>query len=291
MRFIFPLMGMALLGITLVMPARAEPIAIVAAENFYGDVATQIGGAGVYVTSILSSPDQDPHLFEASPSTARLLAVARIAIANGADYDPWMEKLLVANRAPLRTEIIAASLVNRKAGDNPHLWYETATMIAVARQLNAILDSTDNSRKEEFDRNTSRFIDSVKQIDSKVAQMKLRFGGMPVTASEPVFGYMAQALGLKMQNQKFQIAIQNNAEPSISEVAAFERDLKGHKVKVMIYNSQASEPTVQRLVDMAKRERIPVVGITETQPAGKSYQEWMISQLDALETALSGGAL
>ncbi len=78
-------------------PARAAapaPVGIVAAENFYGDVAAQIGGNDVRVTSILDNPDQDPHLFEASPSVGRALSGARIVVYNGIDYDPWMDKLL-----------------------------------------------------------------------------------------------------------------------------------------------------------------------------------------------------
>jgi zinc/manganese transport system substrate-binding protein len=88
------LAGAALAVATLAQPASADPINVVAAENFYGDIAQQIGGDNVVVTSVLSSPDQDPHLFEASPSTAKALAGAKVVIVNGADYDPWREKLL-----------------------------------------------------------------------------------------------------------------------------------------------------------------------------------------------------
>ena len=66
-----------------------------------------------------------------------------------------------------------------------------------------------------------------------------------------------------------------DAEPNASDIAAFENDLKGHKVKVMLYNAQASEPAVQRLVQIAKDENIPVVGVSETEPADTSYQQWM----------------
>ena len=71
--------------------APAQPIKIVAAENVYGDIARQIGGDEVAVTSILTNPDQDPHEFEASPSTARALGDAAIVVYNGADYDPWAQ--------------------------------------------------------------------------------------------------------------------------------------------------------------------------------------------------------
>jgi len=282
------LVATLLLGCSMIASAGAAPLPIVAAENFYGDVAQQIGGGDVAVTSILSSPDQDPHLFEASPSTAKQLAGAQIVISSGADYDPWMEKLLAASKAQGRKEIVVADLVHKKSGDNPHLWYEPATMKALAKRLTADLVAIDPAHKADYQKRDEAFVASLKPLEAKIAEMKKKYAGTPVTASEPVFGYMAEALGLKMRNEKFQLAVMNNTEPSVSDVAAFENDLKGHKVKVMLFNAQASEPAVQRLVKLAEDEKIPVVGITETEPAGKTYQEWMLSQLDALDKALAG---
>jgi zinc/manganese transport system substrate-binding protein len=268
--------------------AAAEPVSIVAAENFYGEVARQIAGAEGTVTSILSSPEQDPHLFEASPSTARQLAGAKIVIVNGADYDPWMEKMLAASPAPGRREIVVAALVGRKSGDNPHLWYDPTTMMALAARLTAELAALDPAHKAEYHNRAEAFAASLKPLEKRVAAMKAKYAGAPVTASEPVFGYMAQALGLEMRNQRFQLAVQNDAEPSVSDVAAFEDDLRGQKVRVMIYNRQANEPSAQRLVKLAEAEKIPLVGVTETEPSGVTWQEWMLSQLDALDQALTG---
>ena len=88
---------------------------------------------------------------------------------------------------------------------------------------------------------------------------------------------MAAALKLKMRNERFQLAVMNDTEPSARDVAAFERDLKTHKVRVMFYNKQASDNLVQHLVDLARASNIPVVGVTETCPPGLSYQDWMLS--------------
>lgn len=266
----------------------ADPVKVVAAENFYGDIAGQIGGPNVAVTSIMSNPDQDPHLFEASVSTARDLASAKVVISNGADYDPWMEKLLRAHKAPGRKEIVVANLVHKKAGDNPHIWYDPATMVALAKVLAADLSSVDPAHKADYAKGADTFIKSLKPLETKVAEMKKRYAGQPVTASEPVFGYMAEALGLKMRNEKFQLAVMNNTEPSASQIAAFETDLKEHKVKVMLYNSQADNASVKRLVNIAQESKIPIVGVSETEPAGKTYQNWMLEQLDALDKALGG---
>ena len=272
---------------TLTAAASAAGIDVVAAENFYGDLARQVGGKSVNVSSILSNPDQDPHLFEADPSTARKLKAAKVTIENGADYDPWMEKLLKADPSPGRVEIVAADLVGKHAGDNPHLWYDPATMAKVAEDLAAKLGAIDPAHKADFDKNAAAFEASLKPLDAKVAAMKAKYAGQPVTASEPVFGYMAGLIGLDMHNEPFQLAVMNNTEPSASDVAKFEDDLKGHKVKVMIYNGQADDKAVKRLVGIAKEDHVPVVAVSETEPAGTTYQNWMLKQLDALDRALS----
>ena len=288
MRIISLLSAVALASCFGAALAAADPVKVVASENFYGDLAQQIGGANVEVTSILTNPDQDPHLFEASASTARDLAAAKVVIVNGADYDPWMEKLLSANKAPGRKEIVVAKLVHKKNGDNPHLWYDPATIQAFAKVFAAELSSMDPAHKADYEKGAGRLAEALKPLEAKLAEMKEKYAGQPVTASEPVFGYMAQAIGLKMRNERFQLAVMNDTEPSASDIAAFENDLKNHKVKVMLYNSQASDPAVQRLVGIARQSNVPVVGVTETEPAGKNYQEWMLDQLNALDRALAG---
>ncbi|WP_206997472.1 metal ABC transporter solute-binding protein [Trinickia mobilis] len=261
---------------------------VVAAENFYGDVVHQLGGDHVDVTSILSNPDQDPHLFEASPKTARALQHASLVVYNGADYDPWMEKLLNASKNAKRTVIVAADLVGKKAGDNPHLWYDPATMPAVARAVSAALVAADPAHKADYDANLAKFLASLKPIDAKVAALHARYAGVPVTATEPVFGYMSDAIGLAMRNPRFQLAVMNDTEPSASDIAAFETDLREKRVHVLIYNSQATEALTKRMLKLAQQSGVPTMSVTETEPAGKNFQQWMAVQLDALSAALEG---
>ncbi|HEY1472640.1 MAG TPA: zinc ABC transporter substrate-binding protein [Pseudolabrys sp.] len=263
-------------------------IAVVAAENFYGDVARQIGGDRVTVVSIMNNPDQDPHLFETTPGIVRQIAGAQIAILNGADYDPWMEKLLAAAPQPNRTVIVAADLMHRHAGDNPHLWYDPATMPAVASTIAAALSAADAAHKGDYAARLARFLGSLKPLKEKIAAIRGKYAGTAVTASEPVFGYMAGALGLKMRNERFQLSIMNDTEPSARDVAAFEQDLKNHEVRVMFYNKQASNKIVQHLVELARAANIAVVGVTETAPPDRSYQDWMLGELNDTEKALAG---
>ena len=271
----------------LAVPASAETIRILAAENFYGDVAGQIAGPNASVSSIMSNPDQDPHLFEASPSVARQISDAAIVVYSGADYDPWMAKLLSASRPPDRTVIIVANLGHKKSGDNPHIWYDPPAMPAYAKALATSLLQRDLAHKADYDQRLQSFLTSLQPLEAKIAEIRARFHGTPVTATEPVFGYMATALGFSMRNERFQLAVMNDTEPRASDVAAMETDLRQHRVRVLFYNSQATDAAAQRLLKIAQESRIPVVGVTETEPAGKTYQKWMLDQLDAVERALA----
>jgi zinc/manganese transport system substrate-binding protein len=275
-------------GTAVAQTAANGTVAVVAAENFYGDVVQQLGGNHVQVTSILSNPDEDPHLFEASPKTARALQNAALVVYNGADYDPWMDKLLGASKGKGRTTIVAAQLAGKKSGDNPHLWYDPATMPTVAKAVSAYLVQADPAHKADYDARLDTFLTSLKPIDTRVAALKSQFKGVPVTATEPVFGYMSDAIGLDMRNARFQLAAMNDTEPSASDIAAFEKDLRDRQVHVLIYNSQATEALTKRMLKVAHDSHVPSISVTETLPAGKTFQTWMTSQLDALSAALQG---
>jgi zinc/manganese transport system substrate-binding protein len=274
-------------------PAFAQsdkPISIVAAENFYGDVAQQLGGPGVNVTSILSNPDQDPHMFEASPATARALADAALVIYNGADYDPWVEKLLSAMGQSRPEVIVAADLRKTKSGDNPHLWYDPDTMSAVARAMSARLSEIDRADAAGYQTRLTDFLASLQPLREKIRQLRQAYAGAAVTATEPVFAYMTEAIGLEDRNQRFQRSIMNDTEPSAKDIAAFQDDLRNRRVRALIYNNQTSDDLTNSLLELAKASGIPVIGVSETEPADKTYQEWMLDQLRDLEKALASSA-
>jgi zinc/manganese transport system substrate-binding protein len=278
----------AIAALLATVSARAQkPIAIVAAENMYGDIARQIGGNLVTVTSILNNPNQDPHLFTTSPSVAIELAGAAIVIVNGADYDPWMAGLLAAQPEPNRVVITIADLLGRKPGDNPHLWYDPAAIPDLVTRLLKTLTQIDPSHAAIYAQNAQTLLASLAPIHARIAALRAKFAGTPVTATEPVFGLMASALGLVMRNMPFQIAVMNGTEPAPSDVAAFENDLRTQQVKILFYNSQVTDDLTANLLAIAGQSGIPIVGVTETEPAGKNYQAWMTYGLDAVEKALT----
>jgi zinc/manganese transport system substrate-binding protein len=269
--------------------AAAElPISILAAQNFYGQVAEAIGGDRVTVENILISPDADPHDFEPPPSVARAVADAAIVVFNGADYDHWMENLLESTERPERTVIEAADLIGVEEGENPHVWYDPRLMPAVADALAKALAELDPDGATDYEARRQAYVATLAPLDAKVGAIRQRFDGTAITATEPVFGYMADALGLKMSNEDFQTAIMNETEPSAKEIAAVVDDIRDHKVEALVYNTQVTDAMTEQLLGAAREADVPVVGVTETVPDGMSYAEWMIGQLESLEKALAG---
>jgi zinc/manganese transport system substrate-binding protein len=270
------------------LAAPADDLKIVAAENFYGGVAQQIAGDGATVASILTNPNQDPHEFTTNAGTAKAVADADIVIYNGISYDPWMEKLLATGGKPNRVVINVADLIGAKEGDNPHIWYDPRTMPALAAKLTIELSpQVNDALSGVYQKRLADFNASMKPELDKIAAIKAASAGRDVTATEPVFGYMAEALGFKMLNYDFQIKIMNDGEPTADQTAAFEKSLTSKTAKILFYNSQVTDPTTDRIQKIAKASGIPVVGVTETQPPDqKNYVGWMLHELDGVQAAL-----
>ena len=257
---------------------QAKPLQIVAAENFYANVAQAIAGSSAEVLSIMNNPNQDPHEFQSDAKTAKAVTDADIVIYNGLGYDTWMEKLLSVHKKSDRVIIHVAQLVGAKTGANPHLWYNPNTMPALASKLATLLHQP---IKE------AEFLKSMQPLLEKIAALKLRTTGMKVTATEPVFGYMASALGFQMLNEKYQWAIMNDAIPSFKETVNFEQSLTKHVAQLLFQNSQTMNPSTQRMIALARENNIPIISIEETEPAeAKNYVDWMLGELAQIESAL-----
>jgi zinc/manganese transport system substrate-binding protein len=264
-------------------------IRVVAAENFYGDIVSQIGGRHVSVTSILSDPNADPHLFEPGTATGAAVAGARLVIDNGLGYDGFMDKLLEASPDPSRTVIVMSDVLQVTVPDaNPHLWYDLPRVPEMAKAIADGLIGVDPANRSAYESGLSSFDASLKPLDSALAQIATNDAGVPVAYTEPVPGYLVQAAGLEVKTpEAFALAIEEGNEPTPQAVAAMQTLLTDRQIKVFLYNSQTTSPITEHLLQLARDNGIPVVPVTETLPPGMTFQNWQLSQIRALATALA----
>lgn len=267
-------------------PLFAKPIFIVAAENMYGDIAKQIGGVHVDVTTILSNPDQDPHSFELTPSVGYALTKAQLVIINGVGYDAWADRLLSHQTQNRPKIILAQDILGKKMGDNPHLWYDIDGMQKLSQYLAKQYIALMPENRNLFETNLAQFSNQLTQIKKRIETIKSQHLGLFVAATEPVCGIMVEKLGFEMGEQNFQWVIMNGGEPSPRQVAQFEDDLRQKKIKLLFYNAQVITPETDRLKQIANQANIPIIGVSETMPEGMSYQQWMNNTLSKIEAAL-----
>ena len=265
----------------------SEPIRVAAIERVYGDLARQLGGDDVAVTTLLDSPTADPHEYEPTTLDAGTISEADIVIENGLGYDAFADKLVAASPNAARVVLNAGTLGGHTLGDNPHVWYETRTLRRVVDAIGAELAKRKPEHADTIARRT-RSIDA--WIDGLAARLKTigkQHAGTPVAITEPVFDYVLHAASLDIATPKsFSHAIEEGNDPAPQDVDAMQALLAGRNVRAFVYNSQTVETSTTNLLATAKSAGITIVPVTETLPANTSTQRWMAAEVSALVRAL-----
>jgi zinc/manganese transport system substrate-binding protein len=292
------LIGLAALGaILLLANGCASPtssasgtINVVATENFWGSIATQLAGSHATVLSIITNPQTDPHAYEPTASDGRAIAGASFVIENGAGYDPWAQKLIDANPSSSRAVLDVGKLNGVAEGGNPHMWYSPPFVLKVIDAITSQLQKLDVADAGYFSAQHDSYVSSgLKTYDDLRAEIKQKYSGTPVGATESIFAYLATDLGLNLISPpNFLKAISEGTDPTAADKATMDSQIANKQIKVLVFNSQNSTPDVQALVDKASAEGIPVPSVTETlEPANVTFQDWQSKQLQALRDALA----
>jgi zinc/manganese transport system substrate-binding protein len=270
------------------VPASGK-LQVVAAENFWGSIAVQLGGHDVEVRSIIVNPNTDPHSYEPTAANARTMAGAQMTIVNGIGYDEWASRLLSADPEDGRVRLDVGSLLGLKAGDNPHQWYSPTHVHAVIDQAVADYDKLRPAEAGYFAQR-KRALETVglASYDALLKEIRRRYAGVPVGYSESIFQPLGEALGLKLVTPySFAKAIAEGTEVSAQDKQTVDRQASDRQIAVWVFNSQNVTPDVQRVNELARGAKIPIATVTETlSPASDSFQQWQVAELEELEHAL-----
>ena len=266
-------------------------VVVVAAENFWGSIAAQLGGSSVTETSIITNPQTDPHSYEPTAADARIIAGAQLFIQNGIGYDTsWAPGLVAANPSSGRTVLTVGNVLGLKDGDNPHQWYSHTSVYAVIDAITAAYQKIDPAEASYFAQQKATFEDTtLAEYNQLETEIKDKYAGTPIGASESIVSPLATTLGLDMLTPySFLKDISEGTDPTTADKAEIDQQIRSKQIKVYVYNSQNSTPDIQAQVALARQEGIPVTTVTETlSPAGDSFQQWMVSELQGLEKTLA----
>lgn len=273
-----------------------QTVPVVASTNVYGAVVRAVGGEHVSVTSIIDSPDADPHEYEARPADAAAVAEAKLVVMNGGGYDDFATKLVAsAGSSPAIVDAVQVSGLEQAAGSggfNEHVWYHLPTVRKVADQIAKDLGTIDPANAAAYTANATAFDGQVAGLTSKLEAIKAQHAGKRVAVTEPVPLYEIEAAGLvDATPEEFSTAVEEGNDPPAAVLDETMKLVTGGDVKALVSNSQTESPTTTRVEDAAKAAGVPVVPVTETLPAGvDDYVAWQFTQIDALAAALAPAA-
>ena len=265
------------------------PLNAAATINAWGSIVAQLGGSHVHSVSIVTNPNTDPHDYEPTPADARTMATANLFVENGIGYDAWADKALAANPVSGRTVLNVGELVGVASGGNPHRWYSPADVETVADAITNALKRLDPADAAYFDQQHRAFLTSgLGDYHRLINDIRSRYSGVPIGASESIVSPLAAALGLDLVTPaSFLKAISEGVDPSAADKSTIDAQIRDHAIKVYVDNSQNGTPDVTAQVQAARAAGIPVTSITETLvPASASFQQWQVAQLHALASAL-----
>jgi len=273
-------------------------ISVVASTNVWGSVARAVGGADIEVTSLIADPAADPHSYADKPEDAVTVGNADLAVYNGGGYDDFFGKLvenagqqrsIVAFDLSGKGEPAAAEDEGHEHGEvNEHVWYDLPTVRKVADKIAVELGTVAPDKQAAFAENAKAFDTKLTELEGQAKQIGQARPGASVVATEPVAGYLLETAGLTDATPpEFSEAVEEETDPSAAAIARITELVSGKQVAAVVNNAQTATPVTKSLVETATSAGVPVVGVTETLPAGVTdYVEWMTKQIGDLTTAL-----
>lgn len=264
-------------------------VSIVASTDVYGSIAHAIGGSLVDVTSIIDDPAQDPHSYEANARVQLELSKADIVIENGAGYDDFVDTMLdgVDNKTAKLLNVATISAKPIGADFNEHLWYDFPTMERLVIELVSALSAASPADASKFEVNAENFVEHLDGLEAQETKLSASYSGTHVATTEPVPGYLLEAVGLKnVTPPAFSEAIEEGRDVAPAELRDTLALFTDKKVALLAYNEQTTGPQTAAVLSAAYDNDIPVFAVTETLPAGSDYLRWMSANLAALDRAL-----
>jgi len=275
-----------------------SPIPVVAAENFWGSLISQLGGTQTSVTSIVTDPNTDPHEYEANTSDAVAITNAQLVIVNGVGYDDWALDLISADDTPNQIVLNVGDLNGVTVGGgivsgNPHMWYNPVYVNRTVAAMYSDLVTIRPSERSYFEANYATLNASLGALYSQANQIKKQFAGTIVASTESIFVYLANYTGLDLISPPaFMEAVAEGNDPSTQSVVEFQQQLESGQVRVLVYNQQTVTPITSNMKTIAAQNNASLIGITETiQPPDYSFQAWMSAEYLELYNALNANTL
>jgi len=268
-------------------------VRIVASTNVYGDIAESVaaaGGTDVEITSIIDTPGQDPHEYQANGRVQLALSRADIVIENGGGYDDFVDTMLDASGNDTAAVLNAVDISGMDAGAegfNEHVWFDYRTVAAVATALAGALGEADPDHAVDYASAASAYSDDVMSLLASAVDSRTAVAGAGVVVTEPVPLYLLSAFGFEnLTPPDFTEAIEQDTDVPPALLREVLGLVSAADTAIVVYNGQTGGPQTDAVLAAAKDAGVPAVAVTETLPAGMHYLGWQASLQRDILTAI-----
>lgn len=263
---------------------QQRPIRVVTSLNFYGEVAQSVAGKYGQVTSFINNSAVDTHDYQPATKQAQQLATANVVIENGLGYDTWLGKMVQATDNDQVVINVGSKIAHKRSGSNEHVWYDPKTMGLLATALAQKYAQLDPQHRTYYFTRARRYQKQLEPLNQTIERAKRNVNPQhnQVLVSEPVFDYALGNLGYQIENQQFAKAVEDENDPSPKNIAAMQTAIRQRRVAFLVNNQQESNPTVKNMLQLAKQNHVPILNVTETKPAHRTYVQWMQAEYQQL---------
>lgn len=297
---------------------------VVTSTNVYGDIVSAIAGDTVDVTAIISSTSQDPHEYEATAKDQLAVSKAGLLIENGGGYDSFMDALVEATgtKAPVISAVEfshdwpgndghdhsddhsdaptddptteASDVADDHSGHdhiegfNEHVWYDPHTIEHVAEKIAEELTVLVPSESATFSQGLADFTAGISTLEGALDTLSAAHAGEKIFITEPVPLYLTTAAGLEnVTPEAFSEAVEEGQDVPPATLLEATRILEAGDVRILIANSQTGGAETTQVIELAKKQGIPVLEFSEIKPQDQTYLQWMEANVALLADTLN----
>ena len=271
----------------LLASSPAEPLNIVVTIPVLKDLAEQVGGPYVRVTSLLSGYENE-HTYSPKPSDLVAVRKARLLFEVGIGLEVWVSSLVKNAGSPsLRvvTTTKGIALLRDKpdhegashAGGedeqgNPHVWMDPENAMTMMRHITEALIQVDPEHATEFRTNQASYLRKLDQLRRDLSERITRLADRRFVAHHPAWPYFARRFGFDVAAT---IQLQSGSEPSALQLQTLIGKIKKDRIKVIVSEIQLS----QKLPDLLAKETKTKVIVLTTLPGGLPGTETYLDML------------
>ncbi|GAB0058250.1 Periplasmic chelated iron-binding protein YfeA [Candidatus Magnetaquicoccaceae bacterium FCR-1] len=274
-------------------PLRAAPMEVVATHSILGDLARQVGGEHVQVTTLVS-PDRDPHTYEPTPADVRRIKGARVVLMNGLGLEGWMDRLVKASGFKGTPVVTTTGIVPRQMEEDghkitdPHAWNNAANGMIYVHNIVQAFGAADPERLRSYQENGLRLIAEIEALDAETRRL---MGAIPaerrkVLIGHDAFGYFADAYGLTFIAP---LGLSTESEASAGDIANLIRQIRAEGIQVYFLES-SNDPRVVRQIGEATGARaggtLYVEALSDEKGPAPTYVKLFRHNIEQLRRAL-----